>query len=116
MTSLHAGERLIIWRTQPTTTSSSSVNAGLDCYERPSTPRSVLMKSPSIDESSLFDGKYAKKLGRCQCDKPGTMTHSSSPSTASNVSGSTGGEDGSSARTAPGSVRDITGRSATWAL
>ncbi len=46
MTPLHASESPSIWRIQSVTTSSSSVSAGLDCHERPSTL-----------ESGAFDGK-----------------------------------------------------------
>jgi len=42
MTPLHAGDRPTICRIQSVTTSSTSVSAGLDCHERPSTPRPVL--------------------------------------------------------------------------
>ena len=42
MTPLHASERPTISRIQPTTTSSTSVSAGLDCQARPSTPSPVL--------------------------------------------------------------------------
>jgi hypothetical protein len=43
ITPLHSDDSPIIWRTHPTTTSSSSVSAGLDCHDRPSTPSPVLM-------------------------------------------------------------------------
>ncbi len=50
-------ERPVIWRIQSVTTSSTSVSAGLDCQESPSTPRPVLAKSPSTLASSPFEGK-----------------------------------------------------------
>ena len=42
MTPLHAGDRPTICRIQSVTTSSTSVRAGLDCQDSPSTPRPVL--------------------------------------------------------------------------
>ena len=42
MTPLHPSESPTIWRTQSVTTSSSSLSAGEDCQERPSTPSPVL--------------------------------------------------------------------------
>ena len=42
ITPLHASDRPTICRIQSVTTSSSSVSAGLDCQDRPSTPRPVL--------------------------------------------------------------------------
>ena len=42
MTPLHASDRPTICRIQSVVTSSTSVSAGLDCHDRPRTPRPVL--------------------------------------------------------------------------
>ena len=57
--------------------------------------------------------KYAKKRGLCQCVIPGMSTSSRSRRTAAKGSGSSGGDAGSAARTAPGSTCASTGRSRT---
>ena len=44
-------------RVQSQTVSSSSVSAGLDCQESPSTPRPLLRKSPRTDAGEAFEGK-----------------------------------------------------------
>ena len=44
-------------RTQSVVTSSTSVSAGDDCQERPSTPRPVLTRSPSTPAGSALAGK-----------------------------------------------------------
>ena len=57
MTPLHPPDSPTIWRIQSSTTSSSSVTAGLDCHDSPSTPSPVLTRSPSTPAGSALAGK-----------------------------------------------------------
>jgi hypothetical protein len=105
MTPRKVSGRPNIWRVQSQTTSSSSVSAGLDCQESPSTPRPLLRKSPSTEAGEVLDGKYPKNDGCCQCDSPGRSTSSTSRITPSRDSGSTGGALGSGCAHVPGRRR-----------
>jgi hypothetical protein len=98
---------------QSSTCVSSSVHAGLVAHSIPCTPRPAASNSPRIAGPEAFAGKNAKKLGDCQWVMPGTITESTSRSTASNGSPSWGGCAGSAARTSPGPTRDSTGNDST---
>ena len=91
MTPLQASDRPIICRIQSQTTSSSSVSAGLDCHESPSTPSPVLRKSPSTLARAPLRGEIAEERGMLPVrEARRTMTRSRSRSTSSNGSGSVG--------------------------
>ena len=50
-------------RSQPTTTSSTSVSAGADCQVMPRAPSPDEAMSPSTEASEAFDGNQPKKAG-----------------------------------------------------
>ena len=57
ITPLQPADSPTIWRSQSVATSSISVTAGLDCQDRPSTPRPVLTRSPRMPAFSALAGK-----------------------------------------------------------
>ena len=92
------------------------MQAGLVAQSMPWTPRPAESSSPRIAGPELFDGKYAKKLGDCQCVIPGRMTRSTSASMASKGSPSAGGSGGSFARISPGRTGERTGKLSTLSM
>ena len=62
-----------------------------------------------MDGYEVFDGKYAKKFGDCQCVTPGRITLSTSFIMLSNVSPCSGALFGKAARIWPGLACDRTG-------
>src|SRR5215469_483199 len=88
---------------------SSSVQAGLVDHNIPCTPSPDETRSPRIPGPDALQGKYAKKLGDCQCVTPGRIKRSTSFSSASKDSPFAGGFAGSEARTSPGFTCDSTG-------
>jgi hypothetical protein len=95
---------------------SSSVHAGLVAQSIPWTPRPAARSSPRIDGPELFDGKYAKKFGDCQCVMPGRRMRSTSSRINSKSSPCRGGSGGSAARMPPGSVFERTGSFSTRSM
>jgi len=94
---------------QSSTCVSSSVQAGLVAHSIPCTPNPEETRSPSIAGGDAFPGKYAKKLGDCQCVTPGRITSSRSWRIASNASPRSGGCAGRRRRTSPGATWASTG-------
>ena len=94
---------------QSSTCVSSSVQAGLVAHSIPCTPNPEETRSPSIAGGDAFPGKYAKKLGDCQCVTPGSSNSSRSRSTFENGSGSSGGCAGRCPAISPGSTCASTG-------
>src|ERR1700730_18357370 len=88
---------------------SSSVHAGLVDHSIPCTPSPEERRSPKIPGPEALHGKYAKKLGDCQCVTPGRINRPTSLSNASNGSPCTGGFAGSEARISPGFTCESTG-------
>src|ERR1700730_6586556 len=98
---------------QSSTCVSSSVQAGLVDHNMPCTPRPEDNKSPRIPGPEALHGKYAKKLGDCQCVTPGRINFSTSLSSASKGSPRSGGSAGSDARISPGFTCESTGSDST---
>jgi hypothetical protein len=94
---------------QSTTTPSSSVAAGEAAHANGTTLRPVESISPANPAVLAFIGKYAKKLGLCQCVRPGTMCRRTSSSMTSTESPCSGGASGRSVRRRPGLASDRTG-------
>src|SRR6266496_3751457 len=95
---------------QSITCVSSSVQAGLVDHSMPCTPSPEERRSPRIPGPDALHGKYAKKLGDCQCVMPGRINCSTSFSNMSNASPWDGGAAGSEARISPGLTCESTGK------
>src|ERR1051326_1169860 len=103
---------------QSMTRVSISVAAGLVAQSIPLTSSPALSISPRMPGPEPLHGKYAKKLGDCQCVIPGITIRSRSAKTASYPSGAPflGGPAGIIAATCPGLARDSTGSPSTRSM
>ena len=100
-------------RTQSTTRSSSSVDAG-DARQCSATWFiAAAISSARMPGSDAVTAKYAKKRGCCQFVSAGTISSSRSRSTFANGSPCSGGDAGSFAESSPGSTCASTGSSPT---
>jgi hypothetical protein len=72
--------------------------------------------SASIDGGLVLAGKYAKKLGLCQCEIPGIIILSTSFIRESNDSGFIGGLSGINENISPGFTCDFTGNFSTFSI
>ena len=86
------------WRSQSTTTPSSSVPTGEVRHSIAFWPSAAVSSSPRIPGPEALVAKYAKKPGCCQCVRLGTIRRSTSARIASSGSPCSGGRPGTAGR------------------
>ena len=79
-------------------------------------PRVAISISARIDAGLVFAGKYAKKLGFCQCVIPGIIISLKSLMRESNDSACRGGLSGILSNISPGFTVDFTGQLSTFSI
>jgi hypothetical protein len=79
-------------------------------------PRAAIIISARIEGGLVFAGKYAKKLGFCQCVIPGIIISSKSFINVVKGTGFKGGLSGILLLMSPGETVDFTGYFSTFSI
>src|SRR3981081_2298924 len=104
MMPLNPESRASICRSQSSTTSSSSVDAGDVRHNMDFTSKAALNNSPKIPGAEVEVAKYAKKEGWLQWVRAGTINRSTSARIADMGSPCSGGAEGNWVLRSPGST------------